>query len=130
MAGLLAAQPVVTFVATTQADVAQRFYSEVLGLRLSSRDQFAVVFDAGGTMLRLVIVEQFQPQPFTVLGWHVDDIQSAVTHLVERGVEFAKYEFIPQDDLGIWRTPDGSQIAWFQDPDGNTLSLTQFSKED
>lgn len=93
---------------------------------MKSRDQYALVFDAAGTMLRVVIVEQFQPQPFTVLGWHVRNIQSCVADLTRAGVTFTRYEGMVQDDLGIWSTPDGAKVAWFADPDGNTLSLTQF----
>lgn len=124
---MLADQPVIAFVPTTQPDAAQHFYTAVLGLRLISRDQYALVFDAGGTMLRVVIVEHFQPQPFTVLGWHVDDIAATARKLEQHGIRFTRYEWMPQDELGIWTTPDGSQVAWFTDPDGNTLSLTQFS---
>jgi catechol 2,3-dioxygenase-like lactoylglutathione lyase family enzyme len=118
--------PVVAFVATTQADAAEHFYADVLGLRRVSRDPYAVVFDNDGTMLRVAVVEQFQPQPFTVLGWQVANIETAVEELASRGVIFNRYEFIPQNELGIWSTPDGARVAWFKDPDGNTLSLTQF----
>ena len=123
---MLAAQPIVAFVATTQPDVAQRFYADVLGLKLVSRDAYAVVFDTAGVMLRVVIVETFQPQPFTVLGWTVPDIAAAVRQLAERGVVFKRFEWMAQDDDGVWTAPEGDQIAWFADPDGNTLSITQF----
>jgi catechol 2,3-dioxygenase-like lactoylglutathione lyase family enzyme len=122
---MLGAQPIAAFVATTQPDVAQRFYAETLGLRLTSRDQYALVFDAGGTMLRVVIVETFQPQPFTVLGWSVPDIHASVTDLTARGVTFRRYAWMDQDALGVWTAPDGAKVAWFTDPDGNTLSLTE-----
>jgi predicted enzyme related to lactoylglutathione lyase len=126
VAGHLAAEPVLAFVATTQPDVAERFYRDVIGLTMKSRDQYALVFDAAGTMLRVVIVEQFQPQPFTVLGWQVANIQACVADLTRAGVIFTRYAGLNQDDLGIWSTPDGAKVAWFADPDGNTLSLTQF----
>lgn len=126
---MLADQPVIAFVATAQPDAAQRFYREILGLELISRDRYALVFAAGGTMLRVAIVEQLQPQPFTVLGWRADDIAATARELTQRGVAFSRYEWMEQDDLGIWTTPDGSRIAWFVDPDGNTLSLTQFASE-
>jgi catechol 2,3-dioxygenase-like lactoylglutathione lyase family enzyme len=122
---MLGEQRVIAFVATTQPDAAEQFYRDTLGLTQASRDPFALVFDAGGTMLRVAIVEQFQPQPFTALGWIVADIDSTVRQLAERGVAFTRYEGMDQDALGIWRAPEGARIAWFKDPDGNTLSLTQ-----
>jgi catechol 2,3-dioxygenase-like lactoylglutathione lyase family enzyme len=123
---VLGERPIAAFVATTKPDTAQAFYADVLGLRLVERDAYALVFDAGGTMLRVVIVDSFEPQGFTVLGWDVADIAEAVRELVSRGVEFKRFEFMQQDDLGIWHTPEGPQVAWFADPDGNTLSPTQF----
>ena len=123
---MLADAPLVAFVATARPDEARAFYVEVLGLELTSDDQFALVFDAGGTTLRVAKVEQLQPAPFTVLGWLVDDIESAVADLAARGVQFERYgEWMQQDAQGIWTAPGGARIAWFKDPDGNTLSLTQ-----
>jgi catechol 2,3-dioxygenase-like lactoylglutathione lyase family enzyme len=123
---MLGSQPIAAFVATRRPDIAQAFYADVLGLRLVERDAYALVFDAGGTMLRVVIVEQFEPQPFTVLGWSVPDIAAAVRDLVDRGVVFKRFDWMEQDELNVWHTPEGQQVAWFADPDGNTLSLTQF----
>jgi len=123
---VLGDRPIAAFVATTRPDTAQAFYSDVLGLKLVQRDAYALVYDAGGTMLRVVIVDSFEPQGFTVLGWSVEDIAAAVRELVARGVEFKRFEFMQQDDLGIWHTPEGPQVAWFSDPEGNILSLTQF----
>ena len=89
-----------------------------------SDDSFAVVFDAGGTELRLQRVRELTPHPFTALGWIVDDIGAQVRALVARGVTFERYDFMTQDELGIWSTP-GAKVAWFKDPDGNLLSLAQ-----
>jgi catechol 2,3-dioxygenase-like lactoylglutathione lyase family enzyme len=114
------------FVATTRADEARRFYGQTLGLVLTEDDGFALVFDAGGTMLRVVRVEALQPAAHTVLGFKVDDIASAVADLASRGVVFERFGFLEQDPLGVWRAPGGAQVAWFKDPDDNTLSLTQF----
>jgi catechol 2,3-dioxygenase-like lactoylglutathione lyase family enzyme len=122
---VLASQPIIAFVATTQPDTAQHFYGDTLGLKLTSRDAYALMFDAGGTMLRVAIVDAFQPQPFTVLGWTVPDIRSAVTDLTAKGVKFTRYEWMEQDELGVWHAPGGARVAWFTDPDGNTLSITQ-----
>jgi catechol 2,3-dioxygenase-like lactoylglutathione lyase family enzyme len=119
---------VVAFVATTKPAEARVFYADVLGLRLVHEDQFALEFLAGGTSLRVTRVEQLQPAGYTVLGWSVPDIHTAVTELAARGVQFERFPaFMQQDALGIWASPSGAQVAWFKDPDGNTLSVTQFA---
>ncbi|MBV9577925.1 MAG: VOC family protein [Chloroflexi bacterium] len=123
---MLSETPIMAFVAVTQRDRARAFYADVLGLRLTDEDPFALTFDAGGTMLRAALVEQLQPQGFTVLGWIVPDIQAAARDLAARGVEFKRYAWMEQDANGVWRSPSGAQVAWFPDPDGNTLSITQF----
>ena len=117
---------IMTFVATKDPAHAKNFYEQTLGLKLAGDDPFALVFDAQGTMLRIQKVKEFNPAPFTVLGWEVADINAEVDGLAGRGVEFARYEWLPQDERGIWTTPDGARVAWFKDPDGNVLSLTQF----
>jgi len=117
---------IVAFVATKDAASAKTFYEEVLGLTLVSDDPFALVFDANGTMLRVQKVQELNPAPYTALGWDVADIDAEVDELVRRGVVFNRYEWFLQDHRGIWTAPSGGRIAWFSDPDGNTLSLTQF----
>ena len=114
------------FAAIRDGARAREFYEKVLGLSVISEDNFAVVIDANGTMLRLQKVESFTANVFTVLGWEVSDIRAAVSGLQKRGVTFQKYPWMDQDELGIWAAPSGAQVAWFKDPDGNTLSLTQF----
>jgi catechol 2,3-dioxygenase-like lactoylglutathione lyase family enzyme len=123
---MLAQDPIMAFVATTDAERARAFYGETLGLRLVADEPYALVFDAGGTMLRVQKVEALTPSRHTVLGWNVPDMDAALAELGGRGVTFERYGFIPQDERGVWTTDDGAQIAWFQDPDGNTLSLTRF----
>src|SRR4030095_5316614 len=125
---MLKSRPIVAFVATTDPKRAKAFYRKTLGLRLVSEDGFALAFDAGGTMLRVAIVKTLQPAGYTILGWIVPDIAKAVRGLVKRGVVFQRYEGMPQDDLGIWSSPSGARIAWFTDPEGNTLSLTELAK--
>ena len=115
------------FVATTDAARAIRFYRDVVGLRLVLDDRFAVIFDANGTTLRIQKVEAFTPQPFTTLGWEVDDIAATIDGLVARGVTMARFDGLPQDERGVWTTENGDRIAWFRDPDGNTLSLAQYA---
>ena len=115
---------------TIKKQEAQEFYQNVLGLKFKVDDGFALVFDTGGIMFRLTPVQAFTPHPFSVLGWEVDDISAAVSDLVERGVTFERYDFpwMVQDALGIWAAPDGTEVAWFKDPDGNLLSVAQHAK--
>lgn len=115
---------IVAFLATTDAAKARAFYTDKLGLTFVSDEPHAVVFDAAGTMLRIQKVESFTPQPFTALGWEVADIEVTVDRLVDRGIAFERFGFMQQDERGIWTTP-GARIAWFKDPDGNTLSISQ-----
>jgi catechol 2,3-dioxygenase-like lactoylglutathione lyase family enzyme len=117
------------FVATTQPAEARRFYEHSLGLELLEESPFALVFASGGNTVRVQKVQAVATPPYTSLGWAVDDIAATVRQLGSRGVTFQRYEGLPQNDEGIWRTPDGSQVAWFRDPDGNTLSLTQYAAQ-
>ncbi len=125
-APILASRKLMAFVATTDPERAKAFYHGKLGLPLIEADQFAVVFDAAGTMLRVAIVQEMTPARYTVLGWHVPDIVSAVNDLQAAGVVFQRYPGMEQDELGIWKAPGGAKVAWFKDPDGNVLSLAQF----
>jgi catechol 2,3-dioxygenase-like lactoylglutathione lyase family enzyme len=120
--------PLMAFIPVTDLGVAQSFYGDVLGLSVNEEGPFAVVFDAGGTMLRLAQVDGLQPQPFTIAGWQVPDMETSIDNLASRGVAFVGYEGMDQDERGIWLTPGGDQVAWFKDPDGNTLSLTCFAE--
>jgi catechol 2,3-dioxygenase-like lactoylglutathione lyase family enzyme len=117
----------VAFVPTTDAARAKAFYADTLGLALESESPFALVFRVNGTMLRVTVVQELAPQPFTVLGWDVPEIAVAIRDLSARGVAFERYEHIEQDAQGVWRAPVGALVAWFKDPDGNTLSLAQFT---
>ena len=123
---MVAGNHLIAFAAITDTENAKRFYADVLGLQLIADEPWALVLDAAGTMLRLQKVQEVIPPQGTVLGWQVSDIRSAMKTLESRGVSFNRYEGLPQDTAGVWTTPDGTQIAWFNDPDGNTLSLTQF----
>jgi catechol 2,3-dioxygenase-like lactoylglutathione lyase family enzyme len=125
---MLKSRPIVAFVATTDPKRAKAFYARTLGLRLVSEDGFALAFDAGGTMLRVAIVKTLQPAGYTILGWIVPDIAKAARDLAKRGVVFQRYEGMPQDELGIWSSPSGARVAWFTDPDQNTLSLTELPR--
>jgi catechol 2,3-dioxygenase-like lactoylglutathione lyase family enzyme len=119
---------VMAMLATTQPERAKAFYRDVLGLKLVEDAWWAIVFVAGGIRLHLQKVQQFTPLPFTALGWEVADIKSAVAELSKKGVKFERYKELPQDEAGIWTPPDTTTgVCWFKDPDGNTLSMTQFS---
>lgn len=116
----------IAFVTIRDTESAKRFYGDTLGLRLVREElPFALVFDASGTMLRLAISPQHVPLPGTVLGWRVDQIEERVRGLASAGVVFERFEGIPQDELGIWSTPTGAKVAWFKDPDGNLLSVSE-----
>ncbi len=116
----------VAFVATANADNAKAFYNRTLGLTLREDSPFALVFDANGVMLRIQKMQSVTPSQGTVLGWDVADIRATIAELTARGVTFERCPRLPQDDSGIWQSPSGALVAWFRDPDGNTLSLTQF----
>lgn len=113
------------FVPTVKPDKARSFYRDILGLKLLSEDNYALEFDANGTLLRVIIVQDLKPHPFTALGWNVDNIKAIIKLLNDKGIFCEKYEFLEQDKLGVWTSPNGSKVAWFKDPDGNVLSLTE-----
>jgi catechol 2,3-dioxygenase-like lactoylglutathione lyase family enzyme len=115
------------FVVTSNPDKAKAFYGGVLGFREVSDDDFAIMFDANGTRIRVNKAREFTPARGTVLGWEVDDIYAAIRDLAPRGVNFEQFNlpFMKQDEFGVWTPPNGDRVAWFKDPDGNTLSISQ-----
>jgi catechol 2,3-dioxygenase-like lactoylglutathione lyase family enzyme len=115
------------FVGVSDLDAARTFYGDVLGLDLRDERPFALVADVDGTMLRITAVDVAAAAPYTVLGWAVGDIAATVDELAGRGVTFTRYDGMGQDERGIWTAPGGAKIAWFLDPDGNNLSLTEFA---
>ncbi len=122
---MLTGASLVAFVSTAQAERARAFYADLLGLPLVADEPFALVFDAHGTTLRVAKVPAVAPAPYTVLGWQVADVRAVAGALTARGVLFERFDGMAQDDLGVWTSPGGAQVAWFKDPDGNLLSLTQ-----
>jgi catechol 2,3-dioxygenase-like lactoylglutathione lyase family enzyme len=116
----------IAFIPTTNAATARSFYEHTLGLTFVSADDFATIFLVGPSriMLRITNAPEFMPAPFTIFGWQVADIQATVAELTARGVEFQRYGFLQQEPDGVWNAPGGAQVAWFKDPDGNTLSLS------
>jgi catechol 2,3-dioxygenase-like lactoylglutathione lyase family enzyme len=117
----------VGFVTTNQPERAKAFYGDSLGFSLTHEDDFALVFDANGTTLRVVKATSFTPAIGTVLGWQVDDIYGAIHELAPRGVRFEQFglPFMPQDEHGVWVASASDRVAWFKDPDGNVLSISE-----
>jgi catechol 2,3-dioxygenase-like lactoylglutathione lyase family enzyme len=125
----LAKYNIIGFVTIVDVARAKQFYRDTLGLRLVSEEPpFALVFEANGIMLRLAMGKELPPARGTVLGWQVSDIAAAVQELEQAGVHLERYDFVKQDALGIWTTPTGAKVAWFKDPDGNILSLSEHSE--
>ncbi|HEX6521837.1 MAG TPA: VOC family protein [Streptosporangiaceae bacterium] len=124
---MLGSSHVVAFAAATDLDRARAFYERVLGLPVAEHDEFACVLDANGTMLRITAVPEVAQAGYTVLGWRVTDITAVVRDLTGKDVAFLRYDGLDQDDDSIWNAPGGAKVAWFSDPDGNILSLTQFT---
>jgi len=122
---MLASGKLIGFVPTKDSRRARDFYEGKLGFQFISDDQFALVMRAGESMIRIAKAGKFTPAQYTVMGWEVTDIEAMVKWLNSRGVEFEKYPFVQDRELGIWTTPNGDKVAWFKDPDGNVLSLSQ-----
>ena len=116
----------IAFVTVTDATRARRFYGETLGLALVDESPFALQFDCAGTMLRVALASHVEAAPYTVLGWRVDDIAATLQALAGRGIPAEIFDGLGQSADGVWQAPGGASIAWFKDPDGNLLSITQF----
>jgi catechol 2,3-dioxygenase-like lactoylglutathione lyase family enzyme len=122
---MLGSTNIVAFVAITDAEKARAFYEGVLGLKFVKDDGFAFVFDANGIMVRAAKMKEVKPLPFSVLGWQVTGIEKVVPALTAKGVKFEIFGFFKQDELGVWTAPTGDKVAWFKDPDGNVLSVSE-----
>lgn len=122
---MLGSYDIVAFVPTKDSQKARAFYEGVLGLQFVKDDGFALVLDANGIMVRVSKAPEFKPAPFTILGWEVSRIEKVVASLQEKGVTFERFSFFQQDKLGIWTAPTGDKVAWFKDPDGNILSVSE-----
>ena len=126
---MLDSAAIIAFVPTTKPDQARRFYESTLGLEFVDEDAFALVFNANGVSVRVANVsseKNFTPAQFTILGWAVDSIDDSVRDLTDKGVVFERYRALEQDALGIWESPSGARVAWFKDPEGNILSITEY----
>jgi catechol 2,3-dioxygenase-like lactoylglutathione lyase family enzyme len=123
---MLGSAPVIAFAPSTDLARSRQFFGDLLGLRVLDESPFAVSFDAAGTLLRVTLVDNLQPAPFTILGWHVDNIATTARELGASGIAAERYPWLEQDAYGVWTAPSGDHVLWFKDPDGNVLSLTQF----
>ena len=122
---MLGSTKIVAFIPTKDAEKAKAFYEGVLGLRFVKDDGFAMVLDANGIMVRIAKMQEFAPAQFTIVGWQVSGIEAMARALQAKGVHFEIFGFFKQDELGIWTAPTGDKVAWFKDPDGNILSISQ-----
>ena len=126
MNSILGKYNIIGFVTIVNVARAKEFYRDTLGLRLVSEEPpYALVFDANGIMLRLGMADKLPPVPGTVLGWQVPDATAAITELEQAGIRFERYDFLKQDAHNIWTAPTGAKVAWFKDPDGNILSISE-----
>jgi predicted enzyme related to lactoylglutathione lyase len=119
---------IIAFVPVSDVDRAMHFYVDVLGLTVTDYTDEYCVLDAAGTCLRLTRVVELPAAEHTIVGWSVANIDVTTAELAARGLGFHRYDGITQDQHGIWLSPKGDQVAWFSDPDGNTLSVTQFAE--
>jgi len=122
---MLKTAKIIAFVPIRNSKRSRSFYEGVLGLRFLNDDPFAMLMDSNGVRVRLAKVPVFTPAEFTVMGWDVADVQKTVTGLQKKGVSFERFPGMEQDKLGIWSAPSGAKVAWFKDPDGNVLSVSQ-----
>lgn len=122
---MLNSAKLVGFIASAQPHVSRRFYTETLGLSLIEESAYAIVVSSADSVLRIQITDRPSPPSYTSIGWQVEDIDETVAALLDAGVQFERYQGMQQDAAGIWTAPGGARVAWFKDPDGNLLSLTQ-----
>jgi len=125
---MLGSADLIAFVPTRDRARAREFYEKTLGLEFISEDPFALVFNAHGTTMRIADVsgvKGFKPAPFTIVGWVVTNVGDTAGDLSKKGVTFERFPGMNQDKEGVWDSPSGARVAWFKDPDGNILSITQ-----
>ena len=125
----LAESTVVGFIPSTDLNVAREFYSDVLGLELSQSDEYALEYRMKGAKLRVAKVNELSLKRHTIFGWEVADIDHAVASLAGIGVRFERFDGMSQNEQGVCSFPGGGKVAWFRDPEGNTLSITQVGSE-
>ena len=122
----LSTSNIIAFVPSTNLHKSKLFYEDKLGLTLKSFDDIALEFKIDKVVLRVTKVSEFNPADYTIFGWEIDDIDATIKELLLQKIEFKKFDNFKQTDLGVCTFPDGGKVAWFNDPDGNTLSITEF----
>lgn len=122
---MLSSSKIVSFIATTDPSNSKNFYESILGLEFVEEREHSIVFNSNGVTLQVQKVQDLTPPMFTALGWEVENIEEEIDQLTGKGITFEQYPFLEQDEKGIWTVPDGTKVALFKDPDGNTLSLSQ-----
>lgn len=123
---MISESSLVGFIPSMDLIKAKSFYTQILGLLLDHEDDYALEFNVRGCRIRINKVNEKFPVPYTVLGWSVMDIGTTVSELIQKGIQFEKFDGLNQRENGICTFPDGSQVAWFKDPDDNILSITQY----
>lgn len=124
---MLATSTLQTIVWTSRLPEAEAFYSHLLGLALKGRSDGALVYDVNGGDLRVSPIPRAEPTAHTVVGFAVPDLNATMDALSERGLKWERFPEMPQDAIGVLRTPDGARVVWFRDPDGNLLSIVQYA---
>lgn len=117
-----------TIIWTSHIAAAERFYTGLLGLHLRGKSDGALIYNVSGSDLRVSPVPSTQPSVHTVMGFAVEDLDAIATELTKRGIAWERFAGFPHDEHGIVITPDGAKVAWFRDPDGNLLSIVEFSR--
>lgn len=122
----LSGSSAVSFVYVSDRSRSVAFYRDTLGLALRGSDAFGDSLELGGALLRLTAMPDRPAHPHPVFGLEVGDLDAAMRDLRARGVSFDVFEGMGQDENGAWSAPDGSaRLAFFKDPDGNALILSQ-----
>jgi catechol 2,3-dioxygenase-like lactoylglutathione lyase family enzyme len=122
---MLTEQKLAGFLATSDPAAARAFYEGVLGLPFEADHGPLLAFAWDGGRLMLQKADAVTPPHGTALGWQVADVRAEMRELMARGVVFERFEGHDQDELGVWSPAPGAGVAWFKDPDGNLLSLSQ-----
>jgi catechol 2,3-dioxygenase-like lactoylglutathione lyase family enzyme len=129
---ILARGRVATRLPAQDLDRARRFYAEQLGLEPVDERPGGLLYRCEGTDFALFRSAGASPGTFTQMGWEVDDIETVVSQLQQRGVVFEEV------DLPGFRTQNGiadidgnypskkargERAAWFRDSEGNLLGI-------
>ena len=122
---MLSKAKIVAFIPATDFEQARQFYVGKLGLEFVSLDQFALVLKTDEHHVRITKMPDFKPLPGTIFGWEVRGIEAVVRWLAQQGIAVEKYPFAQDQELGIWTTPNGDKVAWFEDPSGNVISVSE-----